>query len=145
MGGAIGDAYIVTTVQHHDRRIPIPGYDALGVAKRTLASGANLAAAIGAKTGPCSTGNSLDCPEIDAKAMKESGAVVKEMECAAIAWAAELFNTPMLALKVVTDIVDGEHPTQDEFLKNLSTAAQSLQEAVPKVMDFIAGKELKDL
>eukprot|EP00929_Paragymnodinium_shiwhaense_P112840 TRINITY_DN81108_c0_g1_i1.p1 TRINITY_DN81108_c0_g1~~TRINITY_DN81108_c0_g1_i1.p1 ORF type:complete len:252 (+),score=56.83 TRINITY_DN81108_c0_g1_i1:119-874(+) len=144
-GGAIGDAYIVTSVQHHDRRIPIPGYDTWVLGKRDMVAGSKLAAAMGAKMGPCSTGNSLDCPEIDAKAMEQSGAVVKEMECAAIAWAAELCSTPMLALKVVTDIVDGEHPTQDEFLKNLATAAESLQKAVPAALDFIAGKSAEEL
>ena len=46
----------------------------------------------------------------------------------------------MFALKSVTDIVDGEHPTPEEFLKNLGTAAKSLQQALPKVLSFIAEK-----
>jgi len=33
---------------------------------------------------------------------------VKDMEAAAIAWVAKLNNTPFFALKVVTDIVDGD-------------------------------------
>lgn len=33
-GGAIGDVFSITSFQHHDRRIPIPGYEALGLAKR---------------------------------------------------------------------------------------------------------------
>jgi nucleoside phosphorylase len=67
------------------------------------------------------------------------------MEAAAIAWAAELTSTPMLALKVVTDIVDGERATQDEFLENLSTAAASLQENLVKVVDFVLGKTVAEL
>lgn len=36
----------------------------------------------------------------------------QEMEAAAVAWAASLFNTPMFCVKAVTDIVDGDRPTQ---------------------------------
>jgi len=52
------------------------------------------------------------------------------MEAAAIADTAALFGTPFIAIKVVTDIVDGDMPTQDEFLANFAAAAASLQEAV---------------
>ena len=67
------------------------------------------------------------------------------MEAAAVAWAAALSSTPFIALKVVTDIVDGDRPTQDEFFENLAKAASSLQEMVPKVIDFVVGKSLKML
>ena len=55
-----------------------------------------------------STGNSLDFTKEDMDAMQRHGVAVKEMEAAAIAWAAHLFGTPMFALKAITDIVDGE-------------------------------------
>jgi 5'-methylthioadenosine nucleosidase len=45
----------------------------------------------------------------------------------------------------VTDIVDGGRPTQDEFFENLATAAASLQEKVPQLIDFVVGKKLSDL
>jgi nucleoside phosphorylase len=67
------------------------------------------------------------------------------MEAAAIAWAAELTGTPLLGIKVVTDIVDGEHPTQDEFLANLAKASDSLQGVLPKVLDFVVDKTLAEL
>lgn len=41
--------------------------------------------------------------------------------------AAALHRTPLLALKSVTDIVDGNRPAQEEFLENLATAARALQ------------------
>jgi len=40
--------------------------------------------------------------------MEENDASVKDMEIAAIAWAAEMFKTPHFGVKVVTDIVDGD-------------------------------------
>ena len=77
--------------------------------------------------------------------MAASGAAVKDMEAAAIAWVTEQTRTPLVAIKVVTDIVDGDRATEEEFLENLSTAASSLQTVLPKVVDFISGKVLTDL
>ena len=123
--------------------------------------------------------------------MDANDASVKDMEAAAVAYVAEITNTPFLALKVttmimqdadsvdfvdsddvdgdygsdygdsdvdidddkfvilmsqvVTDIVDGERPTHEEFLENLSTAATSLQQKIPLLIDFIVGKKLSDL
>lgn len=88
------------------------------------------------------------CPLVvwqDMEMMLSNEAVVKEMEAAAIAWVAELSATPFLALKVVTDIVDGEELTQDEFLRNLATAAAILQEKLLAVIGFVAGRALNEL
>ena len=38
----------------------------------------------------------------------DSDASVKDMEAAAIAWVADFNKVPFLALKIVTDIVDGD-------------------------------------
>lgn len=72
-------------------------------------------------------------------------ASVKDMEAAAVAWVADLSNTKLLVVKVVTDIVDSDRPTQEQFFENLATAAKSLQEAVPKIVDFVIGKKISDL
>ncbi len=55
-----------------------------------------------------SSGNSLDYSAEDMAAMLLHEAAVKEMEAAAIAWAADMFGRPMFCVKAVTDIVDGE-------------------------------------
>jgi nucleoside phosphorylase len=44
--------------------------------------------------------------------MLENNASVKDMEAAAIAYVAELAGVPFFGVKVVTDIVDGDRPTQ---------------------------------
>ena len=105
-----------------------------------------LAAALGYKTGACTTGNSLDKTDEDDKHMQANEACVKDMEAAAIAWSCALHNhTPFIGVKVVTDIVDGNVPTQDEFLANLAAASKSLQEALPKILDFVIGQNVQDL
>ena len=40
--------------------------------------------------------------------------------------------------QVVTDIVDGDQPTHEEFMANLGTAAASLQVSLIKTVDFLA-------
>lgn len=72
-------------------------------------------------------------------------ASVKDMEAAAIAWVANLAKIPLFCVKVITDIVDGDRPTETEFLENLSAAATSLSVALPKIVKFCVGKRLSDL
>lgn len=92
-----------------------------------------------------STGNSLDKTEKDDELMVANDASVKDMEAAAIAWSCKLHEVPFLGVKVVTDIVDGGVPTQDEFLENLHAASKSLQDALPKVLDYVCGKSHSEL
>jgi len=144
-GAAIGDVFVATSFAHHDRRIPIPGFTEYGVGNHDAHEAPNLVQHLGCKAGVVTTSNSLDHTTEDDKHMSANDAAVKDMEGAAIAWVAEQTSTALLGVKVVTDIVDGERATQEEFLENLGTAAKSLQEVLPKLVDFISGKRLSDL
>ncbi len=144
-GAEIGDVFLTTAVANHDRRIQIPGFTEYGIGKIDSTGVGNLAQTINAKLGLCTTGNSLDAHDQDHHHMSENDASVKDMEAAAIAWSCELHKTPHFGVKVVTDIVDGDKPTQEEFLANLGTAAKSLQEALPKVVEFICDKNHDEL
>jgi len=83
------------------------------------------------QAGVVSSSNNLGYSEQDWKQIEENDTSVKEMEGAAIAWAAHLFGTPLLALKSVTDIVDGDRPPHEEFLENLQLAANALKVVLP--------------
>jgi len=147
-GAAIGDVFLLEGVANHDRRIPIPGFDSYVVGTIDLTKRIHpgkMAGGLGFKTGNCTTSNSLDRTEEDDKHMLSNDASVKDMEAAAIAWSCELQDTPFLGVKVVTDIVDGDKPTQEEFMENLGKAAESLQSALPKVLEYICGKEHHEL
>lgn len=144
-GAAIGDVFLTTAVANHDRRIAIPGFTEYGVGRLDSTPVAALASHLDAKTGVCTTGNSLDFHELDAQHMLENDASIKDMEAAAIAWAAEMWGTPHFGVKVVTDIVDGDKPSHEEFLENLGTAATSLQGALPRVIDYVCGKKHDEL
>lgn len=64
---------------------------------------------------------------------------------AAIAYVADLLKVPAIFIKAVTDIVDGEKPTAEEFLQNLAAVTAALEQAVTQVIDFINGKRLTEL
>eukprot|EP00565_Helicotheca_tamesis_P001939 CAMPEP_0185725778 /NCGR_PEP_ID=MMETSP1171-20130828/1949_1 /TAXON_ID=374046 /ORGANISM="Helicotheca tamensis, Strain CCMP826" /LENGTH=256 /DNA_ID=CAMNT_0028393985 /DNA_START=89 /DNA_END=859 /DNA_ORIENTATION=- len=144
-GAEIGDVFLTTAVANHDRRIPIPGFTDYGIGHIKSVDVPELANSINAKTGVCTTGNSLDAHDVDEHHMKENDASVKDMEAAAIAWSCELHSVPHFGVKVVTDIVDGEKPTQEEFMENLGSAAKSLQEALPKVIEHVCGRHHHEL
>jgi len=138
MGGEIGDVFLTTGVANHDRRIAIPGFDKYGIGiLQSEIDVTEIATSLGYKAGVCTTGNSLDKTETDDKYMKENNASVKDMEAAAIAWVAKMNNVPYMGVKVITDLVDGGVPSQDEFMENLASAAKSLQSALPKVLDYV--------
>jgi 5'-methylthioadenosine nucleosidase len=149
-GAHVGDVFVTTAVAHHDRRIPIPQFTEYGVGRLDHSRHYDedhpllpkkVANHLNYKLGVCTTGNSLDKTEEDEKHMLANDAAVKDMEAAAIAWSCALHKTPFMGLKVVTDIVDGEIPTQDEFLENLHAASKSLQASLPQVLDYVCNTE----
>ena len=144
-GAAIGDVFVASATVNHDRRIAIPGFDAYGVGKLQCVTAPRLRKDLGLKVGCCSSGNSLDWHDMDMKLMEEHEAAVKEMEAASVAWVSSMFGLPLMCVKAITDIVDGDQPAHEEFLSNLAAAAAALQATVPKVVDYIMGKQIKDL
>lgn len=89
-----------------------------------------ITSVVTAQEGIVSSGNSLDYSKEDWDQLHDIGAAVKEMEAAGISWVAHLHGVPFLALKSITDIVDGDRPAQEEFLENLHSAAKALQVGV---------------
>lgn len=144
-GAEVGDVFITEASANHDRRIAIPPYIPYGVGKIESTNTDSLRKAIGAKLGIVSTGNSLDKHDWDDEQMKKNDASVKDMEAAAIAWSCALHDVPHFGVKVVTDIVDGDKPSDEEFMENLASAAKSLQEALPKVVAHVCGKKHDEL
>ena len=135
-GGEIATAYLADRAVFHDRRIAIPGWDAYGVGSYPCLDGFGaeptaIADDLGLATGPVTTGNALDAPDVDMVAMAASGAVAKDMEAAAVAWVCERMVVPFVGLKVVTDLVDDPEPTPEQFARNLSAATDRLAELAP--------------
>ncbi|CAB80201.1 putative protein [Arabidopsis thaliana] len=156
-GACISDVYVVSTVAFHDRRIPVPVLDIYGVGMRNTFPTPNLIKELNLKVGRLSTGDSMDMSPHDEESITANDATVKDMELlrliygflafqgAAVAYVADIFKVPTILIKGVTDIVDGNRPTSEEFLENLAAVTAKLDESLTKVIDFISGKCLSDL
>lgn len=144
-GAKLGDAFIATEAANHDRRIPIPIFDKYGIGANAATPTPKLVQTLQLKEGKLSTGNSLDMTPQDEELIKANDASVKDMEGASVLYVARLLSVPVVLLKVVTDIVDGDRPTSEEFLENLSTASLVLLKTSRQILDFIKGKGLSDL
>lgn len=48
-------------------------------------------------------------------------------------------------MKAVTDIVDGDKPTSEEYLENLSAVTAALGQAVSHVIYYLDGKCVSEL
>ncbi|PNH12454.1 5'-methylthioadenosine/S-adenosylhomocysteine nucleosidase 1 [Tetrabaena socialis] len=57
----------------------------------------------------------------------------------------QIGRVPLLCVKAVTDIVDGDRPTGEEFLENLHAAAAALQATLPRVLSYLGGRKLAEL
>jgi nucleoside phosphorylase len=97
-----------------------------------------IAKTLGLKLGIVTTGNSLDCTEKDLEIIRSYNGVVKDMEAAAIAWIAKQYNIPFLAIKAITDLVDGEKTTEEEFLQNLESASKILSKQTIRVLELLS-------
>ncbi|PON55111.1 COBRA-like protein [Parasponia andersonii] len=144
-GAGIGDVYLASAVAFHDRRIPIPVFDLYGVGLRHAFSTSNLLKELNLKVGKLSTGDSLDMTPQDEASITANDATIKDMEGAAVAYVADLFKVPTIFVKAVTDIVDGEKPTAEEFLQNLAAVTAALEQSVTQVIEYISGKSLSEL
>ncbi|KAK4401473.1 5'-methylthioadenosine/S-adenosylhomocysteine nucleosidase 1 [Sesamum angolense] len=91
-GASIGDVYLVSDVAFHDRRIPVPVLDLYGVGSRQAFPTPNLLKELKLKVGKLSTGDSLDMTPQDAALILANNATVKDMEGAAVAYAADLLK-----------------------------------------------------
>jgi len=67
------------------------------------------------------------------------------LQGAAIAYVADLLKVPAIFVKAVTDIIDGDKPTAEEFLQNLAAVTAKLDLAVEQVINFINGKCISEL
>ena len=132
----IGDVYVAWPhITCHDRRIDLPGFDQFGRANILTADLRRLAADIGCRLGIVTTGDSLDESPTDYERILANGGQVKEMEAAAVAWVAQLHDTPVTAVKAITDLVDSPVATATQFMANLAAAVESLQATMVDLID----------
>jgi nucleoside phosphorylase len=140
-GSAIGDTYFAWPhFSCHDRRIDLPGFQAFGDADLPAADLRHHAEALGCGVGVVTTGDSLDESPTDRDRILGNDAVAKEMEAAAVAWVCHLHEVPVGAVKTITDLVDSEVATPEQFVANLAVAAASLQQTTLGLLDRLGAQ-----
>jgi 5'-methylthioadenosine nucleosidase len=143
VGGRVGDVYLSTKCVYHNRRIPAGAdYEEYGFGHFRSPPLPLLAAKCGLKMGVVSTSDSLDFSPIDLELMRGEGASVKEMEAAAIAWVCQQVRVPFVAIKSITDIVDGPETVASEFYANLKAASESLQDKLSLILELLSTEPL---
>lgn len=141
-GGAIGKVYLTGgPFYFHDRRIPLAPFEKYADGGWILSDVTAWAKRLELEQGVVSSGNSLDMAPEDAERIERVGTHAKDMEAASIAWVADQHEKPLCAVKAVTDLVDGEHPTHEEFERHLHTASEALSETVEKLLRLLASPE----
>jgi len=144
-GTEVGDVFVSRDrFVYHDRRIPLPAFEDYGIGSYPTVDAAGLAKALGLKRGIVTSGNSLDASDADELAIAQSGAAVKEMEAASVAWVVDLLGVPMMAIKAITDLVDRPAPGE-QFVANLHQASQRLADVLIDVFDYCDGRTIADL
>ena len=109
----------------------------MGVGFYPCIDASQIAKDLGFKLGNCTTGSSLDMADEDLALIKKNGGELKDMEAAAIAWVASLYNTPLMCVKSVTDLCDGGRATEEEFHENLSLASHNVKDACIRILDYL--------
>ena len=128
-GGAVGAIYVSSgDLLFHDRRIPIESFRLQAEGRWPCTPATRLAAAIGAREGVVSTGNSLDTAPGELEFMARERVCAKDMEATAIAQVCAQCAVPFVAVKAVTDLVDHPEPVQEAFLRNLRMVSALLGE-----------------
>ena len=53
-----------------------------------------------------------------------------------------MLGVPFIALKSITDLIDSEHPTREEFQRNLVMASKKISEKLTLLLGEIGGTDL---
>lgn len=146
-GAKIGQVYsAISGVCFHDRRVPLGGpYEKQGIGYFPCHEIPKTSEALGLKQGRVTTGSSLDYTELDKKNVDTYNGELKDMEAAAIAMVCNYYKQPLVIIKSVTDIVDGPHPTHEEFTRNLDMAANNLAEKCEALIRFCSNKDMSSI
>lgn len=145
-GAQIGTVYLSDDrFVFHDRIVPLPGFDESAIGHYPALNVRRMAADLGLPVGIVSSGSSLQKQPRDVAVIEQFGAVAKEMEAAAAAWVCMLKNTPFVALKSITNLLDRPGTSEAQFIANLATASNCLQGQLLRVLEYLRGKSIGDL
>ncbi len=150
----VGEVFHATGFRFHDRRIAGvgEGFERYGVYALPAVPLAGVPGAPPAGEAVISSGNALNPVAEDFRIMRQHGAVLKEMEGAAVAWAAALHGVPCGGVKAVTNVYtaaevagntrdDPASPDGDgeaaQFRRNFDAAVTALARHLPPLLEAL--------
>ncbi len=133
----IGEVFLSRRFSYHDHRIPLPGWEAFGLGHYDSMDVTPLAKQLGLRVEGVSTRNSLDYRADDIMRMRANGALLEDMESAAIAWVCSLTQTPFFAIKAVANEITESGSAASDFEANLARTVRSLTATTLRVLDLL--------
>lgn len=138
-GAQRGDIYLsIDTFKFHDRLFePDYFHQAYGIGSYPSYSIEHIAKKLHLKIGIVSTGGSMLASQEEQKQIERNQATLKDMEAAHVAQVAHIFQTPMFAIKGVTDLVDTDECPQEQFTQNIHNLSKVLAETLINVVTLL--------
>jgi nucleoside phosphorylase len=130
---------------YHDRRIPLPGFQELGVGSFPALPIDSMAAELGWQTGVISTGNSFGETAEELVMLDQSGAIAVDMESAAVAAVCELYGVPVTGIRVISNYMGEADSAAAEFERELQESAMTLAVAIEAAVRFCVPREVAQL
>ena len=158
----IGQVFHVGGFRFHDRRIAgiSDDFERYGVYPQDAAPLPVPADGSPVEVAVVSTGNALNPVAEDFQAMEDHGAILKEMEGAAVAWVAGLHGVACAGVKSVTNVythdgiaelsrgpaleavpAESEADEADQFQRNFDHAVGALADYVPRLLEVLLARQ----
>ena len=137
----VGDIVIADFVTNHDIQIPLPGYMQYGSRAMPILHWKRIdGISASHKIGTVSSGESFITTADHWRAIRNSGAIAKEMEATGVVHAMEILNStiPVYIIKSITDVNDeniSHQQSSDEFIKNFETAMSTLSTCMKEIVE----------
>lgn len=137
-GAQIGEVFLSRKFSYHDHRIPLPGWREFGLGNYPSFDVEELSEEVGARVEGISTRNSLDFNPDDLANMRANGAMIEDMESAAIAWVCFITQTKFFAIKAVSNLITDDASIAEDFENNLKETVRCLRDKTIDVLDALA-------
>lgn len=145
----VGDVFFSKgNVLFHDRDYRVPCYKEHGVGNYPSINEEWLKDFVrehGFKFGKVSSGDSLYFSKEQEFQWEENKGEVKDMEAAAVAFVASLYQVPFTAIKVISDVCDGSKQIEQQFRANVDFAVKRLADCIEKFVSFYGGRNSCEL
>lgn len=132
----VGEIYTSNIINFYDRRLHSPKYQLYGIGGYRSAITTEMSRKLNLKTGIVCSSDSFEESDTDKAQIKKIGCMIIDMEAAGVSWVALLTQTPMFALKGITNYTD-VISSHDDFKKNFTKITNELALKTKEILDYL--------